>query len=71
MTDRVLVNRDRTALLPPHSPEKGWQITREEAVKLGLLEAAEKPAQQRRAPAFDSANAKVPPVQRRRSTRKK
>lgn len=48
MTDRVTVNRDRTALLSPHSPEKGWQITRKEAAELGLLDSADKPVQERR-----------------------
>jgi hypothetical protein len=48
MTDLVLVNRTRTALLPPNAPEKGYQISREEAAKLGLLETADKPTQQRR-----------------------
>lgn len=64
MTDHVVVNRTRTALLPPNAPEKGWRITREEAVELGLLESAEKPVQQRR-PAFDTAKAKIPPQRRR------
>ena len=48
MTDRVTVSRDRTRLLPPHSPEKGWRITRKEAADLGLLESEEKPEQRRR-----------------------
>lgn len=47
MTDRVVVSADRKRLLPPHSPEKGYRITREEAAELGLTEA-EKPVQQRR-----------------------
>lgn len=50
MTDRVTVNRDFTRLLPPGSPEKGWRITRKEAVKLGLLDTEEKPKQVRREP---------------------
>ena len=50
MTDRVTVNRDRTALLPPHSPEKGWRISRKEAAELGLLDSEEKPQQVRRTP---------------------
>ena len=48
MTDRVTVNRDRTRLLAPNSPEKGFRITRKEAVALGLLETEEKPVQKRR-----------------------
>lgn len=48
MADMVIVNRDKTALLPPNSPQKGWSITREEAAELGLLKSAEKPKQQRR-----------------------
>lgn len=47
MTDRVVVSADRKRLLPPHSPEKGYRITREEAAALGLTEA-EKPVQERR-----------------------
>lgn len=50
MTDLVIVNRDKTKILPSYSPEKGWQITRAEAVKLGLLESDEKPIQARRTP---------------------
>jgi hypothetical protein len=48
MTDHVLVNRDKTALLPPNAPEKGYRIPREEAFKLGLVESADKPVQERR-----------------------
>lgn len=66
MTDRVTVNRDRTALLPANSPEKGFRITREEAAELGLVDSAEKPKQERRAP-FDASKAKTAP----RATRKK
>lgn len=50
MTDNVVVNRDRTRLLPPNAPEKGWVITRIEAKELGLLETEEKPKQERRTP---------------------
>ena len=67
MTDRVTVNRTRTALLPDNSPEKGFRITREEAAELGLLDSAEKPTQQRRTPAFDASKAKVAP---RRTSKK-
>ena len=65
MTDHVLVDRTRTKLLPPNSPEKGFQITREQAAELGIIESAEKPKQERR-PAFDAAKAKVPPTPRRK-----
>lgn len=51
MTDRVTVNKARTALLPPNSPEAGIRITREEAAKLGLVDTAPKPIQERRTPA--------------------
>lgn len=61
MTDRVTVNADRTKLLPPNSPQKGYRITRVEAKELGLLDSAEKPIQQRR-----TVEAKPP----RRTTRK-
>lgn len=69
MTDRVTVSADKTRLLPANAPEKGWRITREEAAELGLLDAAEKPVQGRRA--FDAVKAKVPPTQKRRSTKRK
>jgi hypothetical protein len=58
MADRVTVNRDRTVLLPPNSPEKGYRITREEAAELGLVDSAEKPVQERRAPAKPRATRK-------------
>ena len=48
MTDKVVVNRDRTRLLPPNSPEKGWSISRKEAAALGLVKAEETPRQERR-----------------------
>ena len=48
MTDRVLVNHDRTALLPPNSPHKGYLIARADAERLGLLDSADKPTQARR-----------------------
>lgn len=70
MTDRVTVSADRTRLLPANAPEKGYRITREEAAELGLVDSAEKPVQERR-PAFDAVNAKVPPTQKRRSTKRK
>lgn len=71
MTDRVLVNRTRTALLPDNSPEKGFLMTREEAAKLGLVESADKPKQERRAP-FDAAKAVAPKApQKRRSSKRK
>ncbi len=68
MTDRVTVNRTRTALLPDNSPEKGFRITRTEAAELGLVETAEKPKQERRS-AFDASKAKVP--QTRRTSKRK
>lgn len=72
MTDRVTVNRDRSALLPPNSPEKGFRITVAEAAELGLVEAAEKPKQERRA-AFDATKAEAPKAapQKRRYTKRK
>lgn len=62
MTDRVVVSADRSRLLPPNSPEKGFLITRKEALELGLLDSEEKPKQVRRAPT-------APPKQRRRKTK--
>jgi hypothetical protein len=70
MADRVTVSADRTRLLPPNSPEKGWRITRDEAAELGLLESSEKPVQQRR-PAFDAASAITPDKPKRRYTKRK
>jgi enoyl-CoA hydratase/carnithine racemase len=73
MTDRVTVNRDRTALLPPNSPQKGYRITREEAAELGLVDSPDKPKQERRA-AFDATAAKTAPApkkQTRRSAKRK
>ena len=66
MTDRVTVSRDKTRLLPPNSPEKGWRITRKEAAALGLVESEEKPAQTRRVP--KAASNGTP--QKRRSSNK-
>lgn len=67
MSDNVYVNRDRSKVVPAGSSEAKWQISREEAVRLGLLESAEKPVQKRR-PAFDATKAHTAP-QRRRSKR--
>ena len=58
MSDNVYLNRDRTAVVPEYADGKKWQVTREEAVKLGLLDSADKPVQERRAP------------QKRRTTKK-
>ena len=69
MANNVWVNRDRSKVVPVYSAEAKWQISRKEAVELGLLDSADAPVQQRRA-AFDSVNAKTPP-QRRRTTRRK
>jgi hypothetical protein len=62
MTKHVVIDRTRTRLLPPNAPEKGFQITRDEAVKLGLLKAENEP--QERRVAFDASKAKVPQVRR-------
>jgi hypothetical protein len=72
MTDNVFLNRDRTKVVPPGSIEAKWQVPRAEAAKLGLLDSAEKPVQDRR-PAFDASKAISPNgtgPQRRRSKRK-
>lgn len=66
MTDNVFLNRDRTAVVPAGSAEAKWQISRAEAAKLGLLDSAEKPVQERR---FDASKAVSPngtPQRRRR-----
>lgn len=64
MTDKVFVNADRSRVVPPGSVEAAMQVHREEAVKLGLLDSADKPVQERRAPT------KATP-QRRRTSKKK
>lgn len=64
MTDRVIVNADRSALLPANSPQKGYRITRKEAADLGLLKSAEKPTQERRSTSDDK------PTVKRRTTKK-
>ena len=69
MTDSVTVSRDYSRLLPPHSPEKGWRITRKEAHALGLVESEEKPVQRRRTQAAETPAEPRKP-QKRRSTRK-
>ena len=48
MTDNVYVNADRTKVVPEYAVGKKWQISRKEAVRLGLLKDAEKPVQERR-----------------------
>lgn len=71
MSDNVYLNADRTQVVPESAAGKKWQVPRSEAVRLGLLESAEKPIQERRTSAFDSGKAKTPPVQRRRSAKRK
>ena len=48
MSDNVYLNKDKTAVVPEYAVGKKWQVTREEAVRLGLLDSAEKPVQTRR-----------------------
>ena len=48
MTDNVYLNRDRTAVVPKGSADAKWQVSRKEAVKLGLLDTEERPKQARR-----------------------
>ena len=50
MTDHVYLNADRTQIVPEYAVGKKWQVSRKEAVKLGLLESEEKPVQRRRVP---------------------
>lgn len=64
MADNVYLNRDRTAVVPQDSAGKKWQVTRAQAVKLGLLDSPDKPVQERR-PAFDAAKAHTAPQKRR------
>lgn len=70
MTDRVTVSADKTRLLPPHSPQKGYRITRAEAAELGLVDSADKPTQQRRTQAAETPT-EAPKPQKRRTTRKR
>ena len=48
MTDNVFLNRDRSAVVPKGSADAKWQISRKDAVKLGLLDTEDKPKQTRR-----------------------
>jgi len=68
MSDNVFVNRDFSKVVPAGSSEAKWQISRREAVKLGLLSSEEKPTQERRS--FDPAKATYPKQQRRSAKRK-
>jgi hypothetical protein len=69
MTDKVYLNAAKTAVVDQFSAGKKWQVSREEAAEMGLLDA-DKPKQERRA-AFDATKATVPKVQRRRSIKRK
>ena len=48
MSDNVFLNKDRTAVVPEYAAGKKWQVSRKEAVRLGLLDSPEKPVQARR-----------------------
>lgn len=48
MPDNVYLNKDKTAVVPEWTVGKKWQVPRKEAAKLGLLDSAEKPVQERR-----------------------
>jgi hypothetical protein len=50
MTDNVYLNRDKTKVVPATAEGKKWQVPRKEAIRLGLLDAEEKPPQTRRKP---------------------
>ena len=72
MADNVYLNRDRTAVVPEYAVGKKWQVTREEAVRLGLLESKDKPVQERRSNAPLRTVEEVGPTapQKRRTARK-
>ena len=66
MTDNVYLSADRTRIVDENAPGKKWQVSRAEAVKLGLLDSEEKPKQTRRV-STDKTNGTP---QRRRSASK-
>lgn len=68
MTDNVFINRERNKVVPTGSIEAKWQISRAQAVEMGLLDSKEKPVQARR-PAFDATKAHVAPQRRRNAGR--
>ena len=74
MGDNVYLNRDKTAVVPEYAVGKKWQVTRAEAVRLGLLESKDKPVQARRSDAPLRTVEEVGPTapqKRRTATRKK
>lgn len=68
MTDNVYLNRDRTAVVSQFAAGKKFQVPRAYAVKLGLLDSADKPVQERRE--FDATKAVIPRQKRRYTKRK-
>jgi hypothetical protein len=63
----VYLNRAKTAVVPAGSVEAKWQVPRSEAVKLGLLESADKPTQARRSTSTTKADTNGTPQKRRTS----
>lgn len=74
MNDNVYLNKDKTAVVDEWTDGKKWQVPRAEAVKLGLLDSAEKPIQERRSPLLRPEPEKVGPAApkpKRRYTKRK
>lgn len=71
MSDNVYLNADKTKVVEEWTFGKKWQVPRAEAVKLGLLDSADKPVQQRRAFDATKATAPVEKPQRRRTSKRK
>ena len=69
MSDNVYISADKTKVVEEWTVGKKYQVPRAEAARLGLLDSAEKPVQQRRSPAPAHADKVGPtaPKQKRRS----
>jgi hypothetical protein len=71
MSDNVYLNRDKTAVVSEWDTGKKWQVSRAEAVKLGLLDSAEKPVQERRTGGVpEQVGPLAPKKQQRRRTKR-
>lgn len=69
MTDNVYVNADRSKVVPESAPGKKYQMSRKEAVRLGLLDSEQAQPQKRRAVSDSATSSKTP--QKRRYTKRK
>ncbi|MCA1570835.1 MAG: hypothetical protein LC798_11060 [Chloroflexi bacterium] len=75
MTDNVLVNAERTAVVDQFSPGKKWQMSRKEAKRLGLLKDEAPQARRTASTSEDSSETQTTTAprkttQRRRSTKR-